>query len=82
MTNTAAELTAIFSYAPGSAPMIAVTPPDDSYKAIAMSRPAVDARPLDALAAMGYRLAHPTQSYSLGDTMARTSYARLYVVPA
>ncbi|QYN40988.1 hypothetical protein K1T35_47460 (plasmid) [Pseudonocardia sp. DSM 110487] len=77
-----ADLTAIFSYAPGLAPMIAITPANDSGKAVATSRPAADARPLDALAAMGYRLAYPTQDYNLGPTMADTSYARLYVVRA
>lgn len=81
MADDATQLTAIFSYSPGSAPMIAITPAHDGWNAIATSRPAVDARPLGALAAMGYRLTYPTQGYALGATMAKTSYARLYVVP-
>lgn len=75
-------LTATFSYSPGSSPMIAITPANLEATIVAASRPALDARPLDALAELGYRLAYPTQRYALGATMADTSYARLYVEPA
>jgi hypothetical protein len=79
---SSADLIAIFSYAPGSGSLIAITPIDDAWNALATARPAGDTRPVDALRAMGYRLTHPDQaSYSLGRTMAATSYAKLRVLP-
>lgn len=77
------DLIAVFSYSPGGGgPMIAITTDAAGWDMITMDRPAVDARPLTALRAMGYQPADPAQArYVLKSTMADTGYAKIRVRP-
>lgn len=78
--ETPVQIVATFSVSAGMGAAIYVSSLD-SLEVLASAHPSVTADPLEALRDIGYQLAYPTQRYSFAETMAKTGYQSVHVVP-